>query len=182
MRTDPVDKTPIFEHLTPAAASLLHHTPEQRIRAIEGDRWIFYPGAKQALDLMNRLVRHPRTTRMPSVAIYGDSGMGKSMIVERFRAEHPACFDPDTGAERTPVLAMQMKGKSGERGFYAQIVTKLGAPVRPQGDRRRPGADGASLDAGHRLAGARHRRGAQHPRRLASRTAHHAQHLALSQQ
>lgn len=132
MRTDPVDKTPIFEHLTPAAASLLHDTPEQRIRAIEGDRWIFYPRAKQALGLMNRLVRHPRTTRMPSVAIHGDSGMGKSMIVERFRAEHPACFDPDAGAERTPVLTMQMKSRPGERGFYTQIITKLGAPSGPR--------------------------------------------------
>lgn len=63
MRTDPVDKTPTFEHLTPAAAGLLYDTPERRIRAIEGDRWIFYPRAKQALNLMNRLVRHPRRQR-----------------------------------------------------------------------------------------------------------------------
>lgn len=122
----------MFEHLTPTAAELVHDTPEQRIRAIEGDRWISYPRAKQALDIMNRLVRHPRTTRMPSVAIYGDSGMGKSMIVERFRTEHPACFDPNTGVERTPVLVMQMKSRPSERGFWAQIITTLGAPSGPR--------------------------------------------------
>ena len=33
------------------------------------------------------LLRHPRTTRMPSIAVYGDSGMGNSMIVGRFKHE-----------------------------------------------------------------------------------------------
>jgi hypothetical protein len=33
------------------------------------------------------LLRHPRTTRMPSTAVYGDSGMGNSMIVGRFKHE-----------------------------------------------------------------------------------------------
>jgi len=28
------------------------------------------------------VLKHPRTTRMPSLAVYGDSGMGKSMLVE----------------------------------------------------------------------------------------------------
>ena len=54
---------------------------------------------------------------MPSVAIYGDSGMGKTMIMERFRDDNPPGFDPVTGRERTPVLAMEMVGKPGERRF-----------------------------------------------------------------
>ena len=31
---------------------------------------------------------------MPSVAIYGDSGMGKTMIMKRFRDEHPRASIP----------------------------------------------------------------------------------------
>ncbi|MPR12850.1 hypothetical protein FS320_38900, partial [Microvirga tunisiensis] len=58
---------------------------------------------------------HPRTTRMPSVAIYGDSGMGKTMIMERFRLDHPPDFDPEMGSARTPVLGLQMSGKPSER-------------------------------------------------------------------
>ena len=79
-------------HLTPAAAPLLAESDERRIRAIRSRRWVLYPRAKQALDRLSRLLDHPRGTRMPSVAIYGDSGMGKTMIMKRFRDEHPPRF------------------------------------------------------------------------------------------
>jgi len=32
-----------------------------------------------------------------SAAIYGDSGMGRTMIMKRFRDEHPPSFSPLTG-------------------------------------------------------------------------------------
>ena len=75
-------------HLTAGAAALLIETDERRIRAIRSRRWVLYPRAKQALDRLSSLLDHPRGTRMPSVAIYGDSGMGKTMIMKRFRDEH----------------------------------------------------------------------------------------------
>lgn len=37
---------------------------------------------------------------MPSLAIYGDSGMGKTMIMKRFRDHHPPSFNPLTGRLR----------------------------------------------------------------------------------
>ena len=120
-------------HLTPLAAALLHEPPERRIRAILSGRWVLYPRAKQALGVLNRLVALPRTTRMPSIAIYGDSGMGKTMLMERFCSDHPARFDPEAGVERTPVLALQMAGKPGERRLYVQLLTALGLP--PPGSR-----------------------------------------------
>jgi len=67
---------------------------------------------------------------MPSIAIYGDSGM--AMIMEKFRRDHPAEFDRDAGVERTRVLALQMAGKPGERRLYAQILAALGAPQSPR--------------------------------------------------
>ncbi len=120
-------------HLTPLAAALLHEPPERRIRAILGERWVLYPRAKQALGVLNRLMSLPRTTRMPSIAIYGDSGMGKTMLMERFCSDHPARFDPEAGVERTPVLALQMAGKPGERRLYVQLLAALGLP--PPGSR-----------------------------------------------
>ena len=115
-------------HLTPLAAALLHEPPEQRIRAILSGRWVLYPRAKQALGVLNRLVSLPRTTRMPSIAIYGDSGMGKTMLMERFCSDHPARFDSEAGVERTPVLALEMAGKPGERRLYVQLLAALGLP------------------------------------------------------
>ena len=84
--------TPFPSHPTPAAASLLDEPVAQRIEAIRSERWIAYPRAKQALAILQRLVAHPRTTRMPSLAIYGDSGMGKTMIMHAFSQRTSACF------------------------------------------------------------------------------------------
>jgi hypothetical protein len=70
-----------LSHLTAGAAALLAETDERRIRAIRSRRWVLYPRAKQALDRLSLLLDHPRGTRMPSIAIYGDSGMGKTMIM-----------------------------------------------------------------------------------------------------
>jgi predicted ATPase len=99
MITDPA-------HLTAAAAQLLLESNANRMRVVLAERWVHYPRAGQVLQILNRLLEHPRTTRMPSIAIYGDSGMGKTMIMEKFRREHPPVFDGEVGLERTRVLAL----------------------------------------------------------------------------
>ena len=113
---------------------VLDESDERRVRAIRSRRWVLYPRAKQMLERLNLLLDHPRGTRMPSVAIYGDSGMGKTMLMKRFRDNHPPSFDLKTGALKTPVLAMEMTSRPGERRFYAELLTLLGAPQRPRAD------------------------------------------------
>lgn len=121
-------------HLTPATAALLAEPCENRIQAILSERWILYPRAKHALNQLNLLIDHPRTTRMPSIAIFGDSGMGKTMIMQRYCAENSPGFDPKTGRERTPVLPLQMSGHPTERRLYALILAALGSPQGPRAD------------------------------------------------
>lgn len=121
-------------HLTADAAALLSETNTGRIRAIRSRRWVLYPRAKQALDRLEAFLEHPMGTRMPSVAIYGDSGMGKTMIMKRFRDQHPPVFDRRTGVLKTPVLAMEMVSRPGERRFYGELLTQLGAPQAPRAD------------------------------------------------
>jgi len=123
-----------ISHLTVTTAALLGEADNQRIRAIRSRRWLIYPRAKQVLDRLNLLVDHPRGTRMPSLAIYGDSGMGKTMIMKRFRDQHPPSFNSLTGRLKTPVLAMEMTSRPGERRCYAELLTLLGAPQRPRAD------------------------------------------------
>lgn len=121
-------------HLTQAAKDLLGEPDILRVRAIKARRWIFYPRARQALDRLNVLLDHPRGTRMPSIAIYGDSGMGKTMIMEKFCDNNPPSFDPTTGVQTMPILAIEMSGKPGERRLYAEILAALGAPQAPRAD------------------------------------------------
>ena len=123
-----------ISHLTADAAYWLGENDERRVRAIQARRWVLYLRAKQVLERLNRLLDHPRGTRMPSVAIYGDSGMGKTMLMKRFRDDHPPSFDLTTGILKTPVLAMEMTSRPGERRFYAELLTLLGAPQRPRAD------------------------------------------------
>ncbi len=65
---------------------------------------------------------------MPCLLIYGDSGMGKTKIIERFRRDFPAEFDPKTGIEHPPIVVMEMPPGPEERRFYAQLLDTLKAP------------------------------------------------------
>ena len=115
-----------FEHLTVSTAELLALSNDLRIREVQSERWVHYPRAKAALVAMGRLAAHPRTTRMPSLAIYGDSGMGKTMLMQKFCDDHPPLLDPRKGIERQQVLPIQLAGKPGERQLFAQILHAVG--------------------------------------------------------
>ncbi len=115
-----------FEHLTVATAELLNLSNDLRTREIQSERWVHYPRAKAALVALGRLTAHPRTTRMPSLAIYGDSGMGKTMLMQRFCDDHPPLLDQRKGIERQQVLPIQLAGRPGERQLFAQILHAVG--------------------------------------------------------
>jgi len=119
-------------HVTEEAAALLHAADEARIRYILSKPWVHYPKAKRIVDLVHGLLRHPRTTRMPSIAVYGDSGMGKSMIVGRFKHDDAIFADADRDRAQRKFLVVELSSGPGERRLYAQILSALGAPHNPR--------------------------------------------------
>jgi Cdc6-like AAA superfamily ATPase len=118
-------------HTNAATADLLILPAHDRVRAIRSERWVSYPRVQKVTRILEQVLDHPRTTRMPSIAIFGDSGMGKTMLMQKFCADHPPGFDPETEQYKTRVLALQMTSRPGERRFYAQILDALGAPQNP---------------------------------------------------
>jgi hypothetical protein len=119
---------------------------------------------------------------MPSIAIYADSGMGKTMLMERFKRAHPAIYNAAERRLVTPVLALQMASHATERRFFGQLLTAIGVPFVPratildletQALRSLKRMDVKLLDAG---------RGPQHPRRQREGTTDPAQHPSLSEQ
>jgi type II secretory pathway predicted ATPase ExeA len=118
-------------HVSPATLELLGLPSHQRIRAIRSERWVSHPRVPKAIQVLEQILDHPRTTRMPSIAIFGDSGMGKTMLMRKFCTDHPPGVDADTGQHRTPVLALQMTIRPGERRFYGQILDAFQAPHNP---------------------------------------------------
>jgi len=121
-----------FVHLNEEAAELAARSDKERLHAIREDRWIDYPHATSVLTVLNEILARPRTTRMASVAIYADSGMGKTMLLQRFLAQHRGSFDRASGVERTPVISVQMVSRPNEKRFYSQLMDVIGAPPNPR--------------------------------------------------
>lgn len=121
-----------FPHLYPAARQLAALSAEDRIHRIRADRWVSYPRAEAALAKLETLMAFPERARMPNLLIVGESGMGKTMIIEKFTRDHAASFDDTTGRLHMPVVAVQMVSGPDESRFYRRILAAIGAPEPPR--------------------------------------------------
>lgn len=116
------------DHLTDEAGDVLAESIDERVYFIRSKRWIAYPKALEILGHLNALLKHPRTTRMPSLAVYGDSSMGKSMLVEKFKDDYALSAREKPHGPKAKVLVVELAGRPNERRLFAQILAVLGAP------------------------------------------------------
>ncbi|WSY62714.1 TniB family NTP-binding protein [Nocardia sp. NBC_00881] len=121
---EPVD----LSHLHTSAQRLAMLPDPERIQYVRADRWIGYTRATQALARLEELLSTPGKQRMPNLLLIGATNNGKSMIIEKFRRDHPPISHP--GREEIPVLAMQMPSEPAPIRFYVALLTALGAPIR----------------------------------------------------
>ena len=120
------------DHLTDEAGAILTASIDERVYFVRSKRWIAYPKAVEILGHLNALLKHPRTTRMPSLAVYGDSGMGKSMLVEKFKDDYAQTASDRPSGPKTKLLVVELAGRPNERRLYAQILAVIGAPQNPR--------------------------------------------------
>ena len=120
-----------YTHLHEALHPILAQDTAARLAQLRQDRWIDYPRAVEALEVLGTLLATPPRNRMPCLLIYGDSGMGKTKIIEKLKRAHRPEFDRERRMVRVDVLAVQMPSKPSEARFYAQLLAALGAPTRP---------------------------------------------------
>jgi hypothetical protein len=99
-----------------------------RINQVKEANWVGYARANDALARLNEMIEQPICARMPCLLLYGDSGMGKTMIVEKFARMHPRHHEHKTGIESRPVLIIQFPSRPDERRLFARILRGLGAP------------------------------------------------------
>jgi type II secretory pathway predicted ATPase ExeA len=119
-------------HLHASACAALDLPVGERIRRIRSPRWIGYTRAKQILSQLEEVLTHPKTHRMPSLLVVGDTNAGKTMIANRFVQLHPACDNPDGEAAVVPVLLVQAPPGPDESRFYDGIFEALFAPYQPR--------------------------------------------------
>ena len=120
------------DHLTDDAGAALAESIDERSYFIRSKRWVAYPKAIEILGHLNALLKHPRTTRMPSLAVYGDSGMGKSMLVEKFKDDYALSTREKPRRPKAKLLVVELAGRPNERRLFAQILAVLGAPQNPR--------------------------------------------------
>ena len=116
-------------HVAPGIVGILDAPNHVRIRAIRTERWIGFGRARRVVEHLSALCEYPPSTRPPGLAIYGHSGMGKTMLVEKFRRNHPPAFNSAVGFETSPVLAISLTSRPTERRVYAQLLMALGVSV-----------------------------------------------------
>ena len=120
------------DHLTDEAGAILTASIDERVYFVRSKRWIAYPKAVEILGHLNALLKHSRTTRMPSLAVYGDSGMGKSMLVEKFKDDYAQTARDRPSGPKAKLLVVELAGRPNERRLYAQILAVIGAPQNPR--------------------------------------------------
>ena len=121
-----------LSHLHPLARQVLDLPAAEQLAWIRADRWIGYPRARQALTSLEELLTTPARQRMPNLLIVGPTNNGKTMIVEKFRRDHPPTIAADGAHEVMPVLVVQMPSEPDRQRFYATILREVHAPARPR--------------------------------------------------
>lgn len=122
-----------YGHLHPSAQAAAEECDEARVRRIRTDRWMSYTTAQTTLAALEDLLQFPKRLRMPNVLLAGPTNNGKTMILDKFRRDHPrleATAAPE-GIARVPVLKVQMPPGPDERRFFGVILDALGLPCSP---------------------------------------------------
>lgn len=114
-----------LEHIHPAFRDKAMAGDEERIALIRSDRWIGHPTANTTLLKLEEMLTGPMRARMDSLLITGESGMGKTMIIEKFLRQHPQREDQISGTLKTPIVSIQMAPTPGEKRLYIQILDAL---------------------------------------------------------
>lgn len=118
------------KHLTETAQKALLLSTEDRIRHARRPFFIEYTIAKAILEKLEDLFNYPKMDRMPNLLIKGDTNNGKTMIVKKFRKEHPPCDNEQGEAINYPVLVVSSPPVPDEGRLYNEILEEIHAPYR----------------------------------------------------
>ena len=110
---------------------LFRHPPNTLVRdatrALWVDRWVSYPRAERILSRLDELMYLPARVRMQNVLIHGNSGAGKSMIIEKFIRSHSLEMDREDASR--PIVNMQMPPLPTLRSFFSELLRSLDCTV-----------------------------------------------------
>ena len=123
--------TQAFDHLHTGVWSFLDESEEIRITRLYMSKWVSYARASEALARMEHLLRHPPCGRMPSMLLYGDSDIGKTMVVDKLVRDHPNICNEFGEVESQKVLRLQMPSKPNDDKLVQKLEDIVGLYMSP---------------------------------------------------
>jgi predicted ATPase len=75
-----------LSHLAKDVREQAFESSVARVRHVQEARWITHERVQRVLDELEWRFQYPTCSRMPCLLLYGDSGMGKTMAIEKFNA------------------------------------------------------------------------------------------------
>ncbi len=102
-------------------------TEDPRIRALHERVWIGYGRAIEIRTQLQDLLEHPKTHRMPNLAIVGETNNGKTMLVQNFVRRSNPPIDPAQPKSELPVLLVESPPDPDEARIYNAILAALWA-------------------------------------------------------
>lgn len=116
-------------HLAPEVRGVLGWSRDDRIAYAKAEQWINHTRAVEALRALSDLMAAPRTAPAPGLLLCGQSGNGKSTLLDRFRSAHPPTSLAD-GRTSCPVLAVEVPHDPTETRFWTALLTAAGVAHR----------------------------------------------------
>lgn len=117
-----------LNNLLPSVREKLNLSNDDRKEFILEEKWITYPNAKEILDKLEFLYKHPKKTRMPCMLIVGGTNNGKTSIINKFLKKHPP-FEAEE-VTITPILSVVAPDTGSISDFFSKILQSLCVPYR----------------------------------------------------
>ncbi|MCZ8354121.1 MAG: TniB family NTP-binding protein [Cyclobacteriaceae bacterium] len=114
-----------MEHLSKEAQKALSLSTKDRVKYINGNRWIGYTKCSEILDRMEDLLNYPKSNRMPNLIIIGDTNNGKTEILKRFTSSHKPYRVTPKSDLTLPIIHIQSPPVPDEKRLYNAILDKL---------------------------------------------------------
>lgn len=118
-----------YSHLTKDAALVADSPQAIRFAFIERDRVIETLHFQQIQAVLDELFTHEEVIRPPNVAIFGTSGIGKSLSIEEFMRTRQSRRDLASGILKVPVLHVEFPPLPTPSWFVKSLLQELGHRV-----------------------------------------------------
>jgi hypothetical protein len=116
-------------HLHPAVRDIALAGDDVRLQAIRTKRWVTHDPASRVLACLAETFEQPQSDRMENLLLIAESGMGKTMLLQKFRRDNAKSLHRASGVLPKPVVVALMPDDPSEEAFFLQVLKAVDAPV-----------------------------------------------------